>query len=166
MNTGILTLASAADAAEVAELQIAVAEHLTSLYGTGSWSSGMSESSVLFAMKTGRVYVAREGGRVIGCLRLTVKKPWAIDKSYFTPVARPLYLMDMAVHPTRQRRGIGSDILAEAVRLARAWPADAVRLDAYDAEAGAGAFYRKSGFSERGRVAYRLTPLIYFELLV
>ena len=166
MKTETLTLASAADAAEVADLQIAVAEHLTSLYGTGSWSSGMSESSVLFAMKTGQVYVARERGRVVGCLRLTTRKPWAIDRSYFTPVARPLYLMDMAVHPSRQRRGIGRDILAEAVRLTREWPADAIRLDAYDAEAGAGEFYRKSGFIERGRVAYRRTPLIYFEFLV
>jgi GNAT superfamily N-acetyltransferase len=126
----------------------------------------MSESSVLFAMKTGQVFVVRERGRLIGCLRLTTRKPWAIDRSYFTPVARPLYLMDMAVHPSRQRRGIGRDILAEAVRLTRAWPADAIRLDAYDAEAGAGEFYRKSGFTERGRVTYRRTPLIYFELLV
>ena len=145
MNTETLTLASAADAAEVADLQIAVAEHLTSLHGTGSWSSGMSESSVLFAMKTGQVYVAREGGRVIGCVRLTTRKPWAIDRSYFTPVPRPLYLLDMAVDPSRQRRGIGREILAEA---------------------GAGEFYRKSGFTERGRVAYRRTPLIYFEMLV
>jgi GNAT superfamily N-acetyltransferase len=54
----------------------------------------------------------------------------------------------------------------EALRLARAWPADALRLDAYDAEAGAGTFYRKCGFREVGRVTYRSDPLIYYELLV
>jgi len=39
-------------------------------------------------------------------------------------------------------------------------------LDAYDAQAGAGEFYRKCGFEEVGRVIYRGTPLIYFQLLL
>jgi hypothetical protein len=45
-----------------------------------------------------------------------------------------------------------------------AWPADAIRLDAWDAQAGAGEFYRKCGYREVGRAAYRKTRLIYFEL--
>ena len=44
----------------------------------------------------------------------------------------------------------------------RAWPADAIRLDAYDAAAGAGGFYAKFGCTEVGRVSYRDTP---FDLL-
>jgi hypothetical protein len=44
--------------------------------------------------------------------------------------------------------------------------ADAIRLDAYDGAVGAGAFYAKYGFKEVGRVVYRGTPLIYFELLL
>jgi hypothetical protein len=43
---------------------------------------------------------------------------------------------------------------------------DAIRLDAYDAEAGAGPFYAKCGFEERGRVVYKGDPLIYYELLL
>jgi hypothetical protein len=39
-------------------------------------------------------------------------------------------------------------------------------LDAYDAAAGAGDFYAKRGFPEVGRVTYRGTPLIDFELLL
>lgn len=160
-----LNLATPADAAELSGLHIAVAEHLTLVFGEGPWSTGMSETSVLFGMKTGRVYVTRDGGRIIASLRLTARKPWAIDKSYFTPVKRPIYLMDMAVHPDCQRRGIGREILEESVRRAQDWPADAIRLDAYDASAGAGEFYRKCGFSERGRVTYHRTPLIYYEAL-
>jgi ribosomal protein S18 acetylase RimI-like enzyme len=72
----------------------------------------------------------------------------------------------MAVHPDRQRKGIGRSCLDEAVRIARDWPGDAIRLDAYDAETGAGEFYRKCGFREVGRTSYRNTPLIYFELLL
>ncbi len=48
----------------------------------------------------------------------------------------------------------------------RAWPADAIRLDAFDSPAGAGAFYAKCGFREVVHVAYRKDPLIYFEMLV
>lgn len=40
------------------------------------------------------------------------------------------------------------------------------RLDAYDADAGAGSFYAKCGYQERERVIYRGTPLVYFELLI
>jgi hypothetical protein len=50
--------------------------------------------------------------------------------------------------------------------VARAWPSQAIRLDAYDADAGAGGFYAKCGFREVGRVTYRTVPLIYFELLL
>jgi hypothetical protein len=50
--------------------------------------------------------------------------------------------------------------------VARAWPSQAIRLDAYDATAGAGRFYLKCGFREVGRVTYRKVPLIYFELLL
>jgi hypothetical protein len=50
--------------------------------------------------------------------------------------------------------------------VARAWPADAIRLDAFDAEAGAGCFYRKCGFREIARVTYKGAPLVYFELVL
>jgi GNAT superfamily N-acetyltransferase len=69
----------------------------------------------------------------------------------------------MAVHPELQRNGVGRLLLKEAEAIARAWPADAIRLDAFDAEAGAGGFYAKCGWREVGRVTYRKDPLIYFE---
>jgi len=53
-----------------------------------------------------------------------------------------------------------------AVEACRNWPADALCLDAYDTDAGAGEFYRKCGFTEVGRAVYRNTPLIYFERLL
>ena len=154
------------DAAELAALHTAVADHLTSHYREGPWSSHTSEKGVLYAMRHSKVLVATEGAAIVATLRLATKKPWAIDTSYFTKCERPVYLLAMAVAPTRQRRGIGQRCLEEAARIARAWPADAIRLDAYDAKAGGGPFYKRCGFAEVAHVSYRKTPLIYYELLL
>lgn len=159
-------LATSDDAEAITRMRTAVAEHLTQTYGHGHWSAAVSVKGVLFGMRTSRVIKAVNGRRIVGTLRLATKKPWAIDKSYFTNCARALYLTDMAVDPRMQRRGIGRLCLEEAARVAREWPSDAIRLDAYDAEAGAGAFYQKCGYREVGRVTYRSVPLIYYELLL
>ena len=161
-----LVLATAEDAAAIASLRMAAADTLTREYGPGHWSSAVSERGVLHAMRTSRVFVMRRDDELVATLRLATKKPWAIDTSYFTVCKRPLYLTDMAVAPSSQRRGIGRLCVEEARDLAREWPGDAIRLDAYDAAAGAGPFYAKCGFREVGRVTYRGTPLVYFEMLV
>jgi GNAT superfamily N-acetyltransferase len=161
-----LQLATFDDIPDVVALRNATSAHLTAQYGTGPWSSGSTEKGVLFAMKTAKIYIARDSGRrLIAMLALSTKKPWAIDKKYFSGAKRPLYLTAMAVAPDLQRSGIGRLCIEEARRIAREWPSDAIFLDAYDAEAGAGDFYRKCGFREVGRASYRNCPLIYFEML-
>ncbi len=117
-------------------------------------------------MRNSTVYVARHRGRLIATLTLRTQKPWAIDKKYFAASQRPLYLTGMAVSPDEQRKGVGRLCIDEACRIATKWPGDAIRLDAWDAEAGAGEFYRKCGFREVGRATYRKAPLIYFEMLL
>jgi GNAT superfamily N-acetyltransferase len=157
--------ATSNDAAAIAALRTAVAERLTREFGKGHWSSCVSERGVLYAIRISRVVVFRRRSKIVATLTLATKKPWAIDKSYFAASKRPLYLTDMAVQPDLQQQGIGRQCLEEATRIAREWPADAIRLDAYDSAAGAGEFYAKCGFQEVGRVIYRNTPLIYYELL-
>jgi GNAT superfamily N-acetyltransferase len=115
-------------------------------------------------MRYARILVGRSlDDQIVAVLRLAAKKPWAIDAAYFSGSKRPLYLTDMAVAPTIQRCGVGRALLLEALNVAQSWPADAIRLDAYDAPAGAGGFYARCGFEERGRAVYRGVPLIYFE---
>jgi GNAT superfamily N-acetyltransferase len=157
---------NANDAPPLAALHTAVADHLTRLHGHGPWSGKTSEKGVLYAMRTSRVFVARAGNEILATLRLATKKPWAIDTRYFADCRKPLYLLAMAVTPPKHGQGIGKRCLEEAVRIAKAWPSDAIRLDAYDAEAGAGLFYARCGWTEVGRVIYRNTPLIYYELLL
>jgi len=158
--------ATPADAAAIASLRTTVADRLTVQYGKGHWSFGSSERGVLASMRESRVYAGRCDGRVIATLTLQTKKPWAIDRRYFADVERPLYLLSMAVDADLHRRGIGRQCVEQARVIAEQWPADAIFLDAYDAKAGAGEFYRKCGFEEVGRVTYRGTPLIYYQMLL
>lgn len=158
--------ATAADAPVIAALQNAAAGALTTRFGAGPWSSLVNERGAVLAQRHARVRVGRNGRQVLTVLRLATKKPWAIDVSYFTPVKRPLYLTGMAVSVAHQGQGLGRLALEDACAVAAAWPADAIRLDAYNADAGAGAFYEKCGFRECGRVVYRGDPLIYFERLI
>jgi GNAT superfamily N-acetyltransferase len=138
---------------------------MTDEFGRGHWSSSVTEAGVSRAIATSRVLIARDGSGVIGLLRLTTKKPWAIDTEYFEPVRRALYLVDMTVDPSRQRQGLGKLLLEHAKQVARDLPADAIRLDAYDGH-GTDLFYTKCGFKEVGRVVYRGVPLIYFEIVL
>jgi GNAT superfamily N-acetyltransferase len=154
------------DAAALARLRNEVAERLTRAHGKGHWSYASTEHGILSGMKRSRVYVAWHEGRIIATLTLQAKKPWAIDRSYFANVNAPVYLLSMAVDVDWQGRGIGRQCVEQARILAGRWPADAIFLDAYNAPAGAGDFYRKCGFEEVGRVIYRGTPLIYFQLLL
>jgi GNAT superfamily N-acetyltransferase len=161
-----LEKAHADDIAAIARLRTAVAERLTRDFGQGHWSQGGSESGVIRDMAIPGLYIARDGADVVATLRLAAKKPWAIDPTYFSNSKSPLYLTSMAVEPDRQRQGIGRACMVDALRIARDRSADAIRLDAYDALAGAGGFYEKCGFHEVGRVVYRTTPLIYYETLL
>ena len=159
----MVTPASTDDAVALAAMHNAIADDKTREYGEGPWSGKVTERGMLYAMRISRVFVLRAASGIVATFRLQTKKPWAIDTSYFTAVRRPLYLLGMAVTPDRQRRGVGRECLEAAERIAREWPADAIRLDAYDADAGAGGFYAQCGYAEVGRKTYRTSPLIYFE---
>src|SRR3984957_16292964 len=154
------------DAADLAALHTAAARHLTDIHGSGPWSSRTTEKGILFALRHSSVIILQEGEKIVATLRLASKKPWAIDPSYFTKCRKPVYLLAMAVVPARQRQGIGKKCLDEAERIAATMGADAIRLDAYDANAGAGGFYKRCGYAETGRVTYRNAPLVYYELLL
>jgi len=161
-----VTPASASDAPELAALHTAIADHLTREHGRGHWSYRTTEKGTLWALRISRVFLLRQRGKIAATFALQTKKPWAINLSYFTPVPKPLYLVNLAVAPRAQGRGLGRRMITAAIAAAKAWPADAIRLDAYDTAAGASRFYVSCGFRERGRVKYKGTPLRYFEMLL
>ncbi len=154
------------DAPAIAAIRIAAAEQLTVRYGKGPWSWAITIDAVERSLRTPFVLVARSGHTVVATLRLQTRKPWAITLDAFSPVRRALYLVDMAVDPEVQRQGVGRACLAEAARRARAWPAGAIRLDAYDAPAGASGFYERCGYRNVARSEFRGIALRYFEIVL
>jgi GNAT superfamily N-acetyltransferase len=163
----IFSTATADDVAGLVRLHVEVAADLTHRHGEGHWSRMPTEKGILRRIATSRVIIARDPeNHIVGTLELATKKPWAIDRAFFTPVKRPLYLLNMAVTPGQQRRGIGRRCMDEAARVANAWPAQSICLDAYYAPAGAGEFYARCGYREAGRKVYRGVPLVYYECLI
>lgn len=155
------------DAAAIAAVRLAAARDLTARFGRGTWSfAAESVDGVRMDMRSAHVFLARDAGTVIATLRLSERNPWLGDTGFFTRCTRPLYLTSMAVLPSRQRCGVGRQCLEEAARIATEWPADAIRLDTYDAPAGAAEFYRRCGFREVHRATYNGTPLRWFERLI
>jgi len=148
------------------KLQVAVDADQERRFGHDRWSTTITERSVARGLRSSRVLIAMGQGGIIGEVRMQTKKPWAIDLSYFTPVARAVYLHDVHVDPRQQRSSIGRQLIERAKAAVRDWPADAIRLDAYDGPSGGGPFYRKCGFTEVGRAVYRGVPLAYFELVL
>ena len=159
----VFRLATLDDVGVIVEIRSAAAHALGERFGDGPWAPAASDRGVAAGFRQSMFLLGFEGNAAVGTLRLSTRKPWAIDRVYFTPVARPLYLTDMAVHPNRQRLGVGRALLAEAERVTLAFPAQAIWLDAYGASAGAAGFYAACGFRECGRRSYRDVPLVYFE---
>ena len=158
--------AGEANTVEIAALRNRVSQNLTLRYGSGPWSYNATERGVLRDVRTSQVVVVRRGKRIVASLCLVKKKPWAIDVSYFTAVKRPIYLVNMNVEPKMQRLGVGRYLLDAVKEMAQAMEFQAIRLDAFDSEAGAEGFYSKCGYREVGRVTYRNAPLVYFELVL
>jgi GNAT superfamily N-acetyltransferase len=154
------------DIPALVKLRLAIDADHERRFGKSRYATTISARSVARGLTSSRVLVALRQGRIIGALRMATKKPWAIDLKYFTPARKVVYLHDVNVDPRLQRSGVGRQLIERAKAVAREWPVDAIRLDAYDGPSGAGPFYQKCGFSEVGRAVYRRVPLIYFEFVL
>jgi ribosomal protein S18 acetylase RimI-like enzyme len=153
------------DAGALAALRSAVASDMTRQFGEGHWSARPSKAEVLRQLRASHVLVAREGDEIVGTVRLVQPLPGVFDASAFTPVDQPWYVLGLAVAPECRGRGVGRLLMDAAKQAARSRGAQALWLDAYEHEAGAGPFYMKCGFRKVGRTEYRDIPLTYYEWL-
>ena len=165
MSTLTFRLATENDIPAVLKLRLAIDEDQAERFGDDRYRTAISEKSVARSLKSSRIIVATRRGRIVGLVSMGTKKPWAIDLSYFTPARKAVYLYNVDVQPELQRSGIGRQLIDRVKIMAKEWPVDAIRLDAYDGPAGAGPFYRKCGFKKLKHVVYRTVPLVYYELV-
>jgi GNAT superfamily N-acetyltransferase len=161
-----ISAGKSSEAGALAALRTAVARDMTRQFGEGHWSACPARAEVLRQLRASHVLVAWQGADLVGTVRVVRALPWAFDSSCFTPAAKPLYLLGLAVAPHCRGRGIGRQLVEAAKDTARSWNAQALWLDAYEHAAGAGPFYVKCGFRRVGRNPSREVPLVYFEWLV
>jgi GNAT superfamily N-acetyltransferase len=157
-------LASPADAKTVQTVRALAAQDLTTRFGRGHWSSVSTVATLKRHALASQLHVVELDDEIVGTFTLNARKIPFYRKSWFAnPDDSALYLTNMAVRPDMQRRGIGRWVMARIEELAREQRCGAVRFDAYDAPAGAGAFYQKCGYVcvHRGRIGQ--TALEYYE---
>jgi len=156
-------LATREHADEIATLRTSAGAALARKHGPGHWAGFSTDAGVMRDIRASTVLIVVARGKITGTLTLQKKKPWSIDVTFFTPATRPVYLINMAVLPRCQGKGIGRALLGEAARMAAESRHDAIRLDAYKGPAGAGGFYKRCGYKAAGGKMYKGIPLLYFE---
>lgn len=163
--TVLITRALPRDARSLAELRGAVARGMTQAHGQGHWSTCPSKAEVTRQLRASQVLVARQDGRIVGTVRLATANPLAFDSGSFTAVSTALYVLGLAVAPENRQQGIGRRLMDAAKDVARSRQAQALWLDAYDSEVGAGPFYERCGFRRVGPSAFKEALLVYYEWL-
>ena len=163
MSTLSFRLATEADSQALLKLRLAIDTDQAEHFGDDRYATTISEKSVARSLKSSRILVATRRGRIVGLVSMGTKKPWAVDLKYFTAACKAVYLYNVDVDPELQRSGIGRQLVDRVKAMAKEWPVDAIRLDAYDGAAGAGPFYEKCGFKKLGHRLYRGVPLVYYE---
>jgi GNAT superfamily N-acetyltransferase len=151
-----LRRAAAEDVRTVHAILAAAAEDLAARFGPGHWSTVSSIETLRKYASDGVLFVLEAGAAAVGTLRLTDRKIGFYHVEWFAhPADDAAYLLDMAIDPGSQRRGIGRRSMTLAEDAARLLGLRALRLDAYEGRAGAGEFYRKCGYSLVHRSAFR-----------
>ncbi|HUK59505.1 MAG TPA: GNAT family N-acetyltransferase [Stellaceae bacterium] len=162
-----LRQAESGDVQNVRNVLAAAAHALTARYGHGHWSTVRTLRTLRKYAGDRVLYLVDLDDVPVGTLKLTHRKVGFYHGDWFAdPGASAAYLMDMAIDPRHQRHTIGRRAMALAEEIARREGLCAVRLDAYRGPAGAGAFYRKCGYTLVHQGEINGARLEYYEKLL
>lgn len=113
------------------------------------------------------IWVGEQSGEIVATLRLTDSKIGFYRSAWFgDPDSIARYLMHMAVSPDHQGCGCGTALLRAVEEVALKQGVECIRLDSYDAPAGAGTFYAKAGYTNVHSGEVNGVPLLYWEKLL
>lgn len=152
--------ATANDVPDIVAFHGAVSAYVGAVPGARRWRIP-SEVLVERSMHATEAVLAHEDGALVASFRLDFARGFC-GVARFTEVDGFAYLLEMAVHPSHTRRGIGRLCLGEAERRARARGARAIRLDTNDDALHGAAFYAACGYRE----VLHFADTRYFERLL
>ena len=120
------------------------------------WSKGKHPTveGIKAYIDKGSMYLYREDKRIVGAMAITMYQGedyHAIDWTEQMADDRVAVIHILAVSPDTQSKGIGSEMIREAIRLAQSNGMQTVRLDALASNAPAHRLYERLGFEYRGQ---------------
>ena len=102
----------------------------------------------------GSMYLYRDNGKIVGAMALTMYQGedyHAIEWAQQVPDEKVAVIHILAVSPDIQGKGIGSEMISEAIRMAKSKGMQAIRLDALASNTPAHKLYERLGFEYRGK---------------
>ena len=120
------------------------------------WQKGKhpTEESISAYINEGSMYIYRERGVIVGAMAVTMYQGedyHTIEWSQQVPDEKVAVIHILAVSPDAQGKGIGSEMIREAIRLAQNNDMQAIRLDALASNTPAHKIYERLGFEYRGK---------------
>ena len=120
------------------------------------WSKGKhpTEKGIKAYIDEGSMYLYRDNGKIVGAMAVTMYQGedyHAIDWSQQVADDEVAVIHILAVSPDRQGKGIGSEMIREAIRMAKSKGMQAIRLDALASNTPAHKIYERLGFEYRGQ---------------
>ena len=137
----------------ILDLEEATGHHWT------NWQRGVypSRATAGKALQAGTLYIEEVDGRDLGCANLNQVQPGEYAAIPWTIPAEPrevLVIHTLCIHPNAARSGLGRRFVAYAEGLAVGLGCKAMRLDTYEGNAPAAAFYPKLGYRLAGSAEF------------
>lgn len=152
----ILQKATLADFDAVLSFYEDVTERTPEMATYARWQTGKHPTAggIKEYIEEGSLYLYPEGDAIVAAMAVT---PYQGEDYHATAWARQLaddevaVIHILAVSPDRQGKGIGTEMIREAVSLAKRSGMKAVRLDALATNTPAHSVYERLGFEYRGK---------------
>ena len=133
-----------------------VTERTSEMATYARWSKGKHPTieGIRAYINEGSMYLYRNNGKIVGAMAVTMYQSedyHAIDWSQQVADDEVAVIHILAVSPDSQGKGIGSEMIREAIRMAKSKGMQAIRLDALASNTPAHKLYKRLGFEYRGK---------------
>ena len=151
-----LIQATSADLAAIQTFYAHVVSHTPDMPIYGRWKQGLypTEEDFTKYIQGHSLYLYQEGETIVGAMAVTMfqgEDYHAIAWSQELADDEVAVIHILAVNPDYQGRGIGAQLVCEAISLAKANGMKAIRLDALASNLPAHKLYERLGFVYRGK---------------